>query len=112
MTTVATDIELIVIHWLDRKRIAYQFQTSLAGGFYELGGAVVHFFLPDRQLAWRIFGEYWHKGVTKSGTDAIQKEMLTAEGWTVVDLWSSDIEDPVRREEALIKALRGEEMLR
>lgn len=105
-----TDIEALVFNWLTRKNIEFQFQTSLMGGFYQLGGAVVDFLLPARNLAWRIFGEYWHRGVQKEGSDVLQKETLAAIGWTVVDLWSSDIQD--RLEETLTKALRGEEVLR
>lgn len=108
-TRVATDIELIVLQWLDKRKINYQFQTSLAGGIYELGGSVIDILIPDRMLGWRIFGEYWHRGVSVEGRDLIQKENLSAMGITVVDIWSSDIEN--RLEETMTKALRGEEML-
>lgn len=109
-TRIATDIEQLVLDWLDKRKIVYEFETSLRGGFYALGGAVVDIILRERRLAWRIFGEYWHRGVTKEGSDTIQREMLTELGWTVVDLWSDDIEN--RLEETLTKALRGEEVLR
>ena len=109
-TEVATDIELIVIQWLDRRNIAYQFQTSLRGGWYALGGAVVDFLLPARMLAWRVMGEYFHRGVEKEGSDVLQREMLTELGWTVVDLYSDDIEN--RLEETLRLALLGQEVLR
>lgn len=110
VSAIASDLEIIVMRWLDKRKIAYEFQTSLRGGFYQLGGAVCDFLLPARRLAWRIFGEYWHRGVTKEGSDTLQREMLTELGWTVVDLWSDDIEN--RLEETLTKALRGEEVLR
>lgn len=109
-TGVYTDIELIVIKWLEKHKIQFEAQSSLRGGFYTLGGAVVDFLLPARRLAWRIFGEYWHRGVTKEGSDTIQREMLGELGWVVVDLWSDDIEN--RLNETLTRALRGEEMLR
>ena len=67
-------------------------------------------FVLDNGLLWRIQGEYYHTGVKKEGTDAVQRELLESEGFTVIDLWSSDIED--RTEETLSKALLGEEMLR
>lgn len=105
-----TDIEAIVVGWLSKRNIVFDFQTSLRGGFYQLGGAVVDFLLPARRLAWRIFGEYWHRGVTKEGSDIIQREMLTELGWVVVDLWSDDIES--RLEETLRLALMGQEVLR
>ena len=112
VSAVATDIEIIVMRWLDARNINYRFQTSLLGGHFQLGGAVVDFIITARNLAWRVMGEYWHRGVSKTGQDLIQKEMLNELGYTVVDLLSDDIEDPTRRDETLTKALRGEEMLR
>ena len=109
-TRIATDIELIVLQWLDRHKIIYEFQSSLMGGFFELGGAVVDILLREDNIAIRIFGTYWHKGVEKTGSDIIQKEMLTTEGWTVVDLWSSDLES--RLDETMRLALQGVEILR
>lgn len=106
---IATDIEEIVLRYLDRHEVQYEFQTSLAGGFFELGGAVVDILIPERRLAWRIFGEYWHQPVATRARDAIQRELLGSMGWTVVDIWGSDIE--TRLEETMQKALLGEEML-
>lgn len=105
-----TDIETVVYKWLTGRNVEFQFQTSLRGGFYALGGAVVDFLLPDRRLAWRVFGEYWHRGVEKMGSDVIQREMLSELGYVVVDLWASDIES--RLEETMKLALQGQEMLR
>ena len=110
VTRIATDIELIVLNYLDRHKIAYQFQSSLAGGFFELGGAVVDILIPDRSLAWRIMGEYWHRGIVPEGKDVIQREMLTGLGYIVVDLQGNDILN--RLEETMTKALQGIEMLR
>lgn len=109
-TRMATDIEIIVLRWLDRNKIEYEFQSSLMGGFFELGGAVVDVLIPDRNLAWRIMGEYWHRGVEKTGTDTIQREMLEGMGYTVVDLFELDIRE--RLSETMTKAIQGEEMLR
>lgn len=110
MEDIYTDLERIVINWLERHKIEYQFQTSLAGGFYELGGAVVDFILSARALAWRVMGEYWHTGVEAEAHDLVQKELLSGLGYTVVDLRGDDLEN--RLNETLTKALRGEEMLR
>lgn len=107
---VMTDIERIVYDYLVKRNIAFDFQTSLAGGLFQLGGAVVDFILEERRLAWRVFGEYWHRGVEKTGSDTIQREMLTELGYTVVDLWSSDLES--RPEQTLRLALEGREMIR
>ena len=109
-TQPMTNVEAIVVEWLTKRKIVFEFQTSLMGGFYQLGGAVVDILLPARRLAWRIFGEYWHRGVTKEGSDILQKEMLGELGWTVVDLWSDDIESKL--EETMRLALMGQEVLR
>ncbi len=107
---VMSDLERIVYNWLTRHNIQYDFQTSLRGGHYQLGGTVVDFLIRDRSLAWRVQGEYFHKGVTKEGSDLIQREMLAELGWIVVDLFADDITE--RTNETLTKALQGVEMLR
>lgn len=101
--------EGIVLEWLDHRKIPYQFQTSLGGGFFALGDAVVDF-IVEGSLAWRVSGEYRHTGVTKEGSNLIQREMLTGLGFVVIDLWENDIME--RLEETLTKALQGQEMLR
>ena len=108
MEQTYTDIEKLVLEWLISHRIIFQFATSLAGGFYELGGAVVDF-LVEPNLAWRVMGEYWHRGVEKTGSDLIQREQLEALGYTVVNLWEADLKE--RLNETLTKALEGEEVL-
>ena len=109
-TQVMTDIEIIVYDWLMGRGIAFKFQTSLMGGFYQLGGAVVDFIITDRNLAWRIFGEYYHRGVEKEGSDLIQREMLTELGFTIVDIWGDDVKD--RTDQTLNLALEGREVLK
>ena len=106
---VLTDIEKIVYNYLTARKIPFQFQSSLAGGYYSLGGSVIDFLLPDLRLGFRVMGEYWHRGISKSGQDLIQRERLSAMGLTVVDLLEEDLHN--RLEETMTKALRGEEML-
>ena len=112
ITQIASDIEIIVYNWLVRHKVAFSFQSSLSGGYYELGGSVVDFLLEERNIAIRVFGEYWHRGVEVSGRDLIQKENLSAMGLTVVDLWGDDLKDPARLEQTMQLALLGQEMLR
>lgn len=107
---VMSDVETIVYGWLTKREIVFNFATSLRGGFYQLGGAVVDFILPNRMLAWRVMGEYYHRGVVKEGSDIIQKELLSELGYVVVDIWGDDIED--RLEETMRLALQGQEILR
>ena len=105
---VMTEPEAIVYQFLVERKIPFEFQTSLAGGIYELGGSVIDFLIPEYRLGWRVMGEYWHRGVSKSGSDLIQKESLAAMGLTIVDLWENDLRD--RPTETLTKALKGEQI--
>jgi len=107
---IGTDLEMLVMNWLEKHNVIYEFQTSLIGGFYELGGAVVDFIIPDKMLAWRVMGEYWHEGVDAKSRDIMQREILASLGFIVVDLWGNDLEQ--RLNETLRKALQGEEMLK
>ncbi len=110
-TLVASDIERIVLNWLAKQKITdYEFQSSLAGGRFELGGSIVDFLFPERELAWRIQGDYWHKQIAKQATDSVQRELLESQGWTVVDVWGSDLDTTERVNETLTKALKGEEI--
>lgn len=108
-TPVASDLEELVYNWLTRRGIPFRFQTSLMGGYYQLGGSVVDF-IVEPNLAWRVQGEYFHEGVTKKGSDMIQREMLMGLGYVVVDLYADDLIE--RIDETLRKAMLGEEMLR
>ena len=106
---ISSDIEKLVLQLLIRNRIHFEFATSFRGGFYSLGGAVVDFLLPEERLAFRVQGEYWHRGVTKEGSDLIQREMLAEEGWTVVDLWGDDLKRDL--EGTMRLAMQGQEVL-
>ena len=101
-----TDIERLILEFLLNQRIQFEFKTSLAGGFSEWQG--VEFIIPDGMLAWKIIGEYYYK--VKNGSDIMRKEILAKEGWTAIDLWSSDLE--TRLTETMRLALQGVEILR
>ena len=111
-TQLASDLERIVIAWLDKRGIVdYTFQSSIMGGRFELGGAVIDFLFYQRLLAWRVQGDYFHKQITKQATDSVQRELLESQGWTVVDIYGSDLETPAEVNSTLEKALLGEEVL-
>ena len=105
-----SDIEVIVKRWLDNRGVEYSFQTQLAGGFFQLGGAVVDFIIHQGRLAWRVQGEYFHRGVVKEGSDLYQRTILESMGYTVVDIWGDDIKD--NTDATLELALQGQEVLR
>jgi len=107
-----TQPEAIAVGWLSRHNIPFEFQTSLMGGFYELGEAVVDIILPDTMTAIRIQGTYWHQDVSKRGRDDLQKEFLQAMCYIVIDVWEDDTEDPARLEQTMRLAIQGEAILR
>jgi len=106
---IMSDIEAIVHKWLTDRKIEFTFQSSMLGGRYEMGGSVADFRLDESRIILRVHGDYWHRPIDKQATDSVQRELLESDGWTVVDLWGSDIENNL--EETLSKALRGEEVL-
>ena len=111
VTETFTDIEALVAEWLTRNKIPFESQVSLRGGVFELGGSKVDFII-EKTTCLRVQGGYWHQGIAKTSSDTVQRELLEADGWTVVDLLEDDIKDPARLEQAMRLALQGEEMLK
>uniref|UniRef100_A0A6M3IPI3 Tail protein n=1 Tax=viral metagenome TaxID=1070528 RepID=A0A6M3IPI3_9ZZZZ len=92
MPPIASDIEIMVMGWLDRKGIQYSFQSSLAGGLFELGEAAINFIIPDFGIALRVRGEYYSRESTPTGIDLVQEEVMKSQiGLIAVDVWESDI---------------------
>ncbi len=110
VTQVMTDIEAIIWEWLTDRKIPFQFQTSLMGGFFALGGAVVDFLL-EGNIAIRVMGEYYHRTIEATGHDVIQRETLEGQGYIVVDIQGDDVQDPARLDQAMHLALEGKELL-
>ena len=110
VTQALSDIEAIIYNWLTKRNVAFTFQSSMFGGRFELGGAVVDFTLDELNIALRVQGDYFHTGVEKSATDEVQRELLESQGWTVVDIYGSDLETPEEVNNTLTKAMRGEEV--
>ena len=98
----ATLPEYCTYDWLEsRPWLEFDFQTSLMGGRWELGGAVADFIIaglnPEGLYVWRVQGDYWHSGREKMMQDEEQRLRLlqyTFRGVpivAVVDLWETDI---------------------
>ncbi len=91
---VASDLELLVYNWLTQKRITFEFQSQMIGGYIRsLGDAIVDFLLTDLNILLRVQGEYWHTDIKEVARDRIQKAALESMGYIVVDLWESDIKE-------------------
>jgi len=111
-TQIASDIERVVLNWLDNRNIFdYEFQSSMLGGRYEMGGAIADFVFNDRHLIWRVQGDYFHRQINKEATDSVQRELLESQGWTVVDIYGSSLDTPEEINSTLEKALQGIEVL-
>ena len=100
--------ERMVKEWLDENNIIYREQVNIFGGRTEKGGAIVDFIISDVMIAIRVQGEYWHIGTAVEARDNLQKEMLTAQGYTVVDIQEEEIYRDV--DYVMRKALQGEEI--
>ena len=110
-TLIFSDLEAIVYNWLTKHSIEFSFQSSMMGGRYESGGAIADFTIYELNLILRIQGDYFHTQINKQATDSVQRELLEAQGWTVIDIYGSDLESPEEINTTMEKAVRGEEVL-
>ncbi len=107
----ASDIEKIVYAWLASHSVPFDFQSQLIGGFdRQIGDAIVDFVLKENNVVIRVQGEYWHTGAEVEAKDVIQKERLRDLGYSVVDVWGTDIQNQL--EVVMTKAIQGEEIPR
>ena len=95
--------ELCTYEWLERRKLAFDFQSAQMGGRRVRGGTVVDFIIyglsGNGVYQWRVQGDYWHSSRESARNDAelarrlrrlkIGGEPVAA----VVDLWESDIYD-------------------
>ena len=84
--------ERIVYRELLKRRLPFDFQSSIEGGRLELGGMVADFILLDRPVIIRVQGAVWHTGLFPEAKDRAQKAVLQGYGYTVLDLWDWEIE--------------------
>ena len=104
-----TDIERAVAEWLNRNNIDYTPQVGMLGGRIGKGGAVVDFELYYLSIILRIMGQYWHKGLVANARDKVQRELLTNQGYTVVDILESNL-SPEKIEHTMRLAILGQEI--
>lgn len=116
-TTSGTIPELIIMDFLDRKRIRYEFQKWLFGGRAMRGGQVVDFAIDSgtRVIVIEMQGTYFHSKPGKVGSDAAQRLALASTTiWgkkvVLVEAWERRLLDKNLRDPTLEAALRGQEM--
>lgn len=107
--------ELCAYEWLEKRKLVFEFQTSLMGGRRVSGGAVMDFLIyglsANGIMCWRIQGEYWHTGPDVERKDFVQKARLRGlkiggvPVVEVVDVWESDVYD--RYPEVFVRAEAG-----
>ncbi len=100
---IGTVPELATYDWLENRGFSFEFQSSMLGGQYMHGGAVVDFLVADISrmgwYVWRVQGQYWHQGLEVGVKDESQKARLRR-AWIkgipvveVVDLYERRILD-------------------
>lgn len=105
------NLEKVVYNWLTKKDILFTAQTPMFGGMGELGSATVDFILTERQIALRVFGGYWHKGLEVNARDLLGREKLTEAGYTVVDVWEENLTS-AKIDSTLELAITGQEVIK
>jgi len=76
----------------------------------ELGSATVDFIIPDRNLALRVMGGYYHSTLESKARDEFGKEQLINRGYIVVDLLEENLADD-KIEHTMELAIEGVEAL-
>ena len=103
-------LEKKVYLWLTGKQIAFVPQQKMFG-YAEAGSAIVDFVIPDRMLALRVMGSYFHSSLEAKARDEFGKEQLVNQGYIVVDLWEEALGDD-RIDSTMQLALMGIEVFR
>lgn len=106
-----SSLEKKVWDWLVKNNIPFDTQQTMFGMQGDLGSATVDFIIPDRNLALRVMGSYFHSGLEPQARDEFGKERLIAMGYIVVDLHEENLTDE-RIDNTMTLALQGREALR
>lgn len=109
--------ELVVMDWLDRHYVKYQYQVPLGGGRSLRGGQVLDFLVvqPGGMLVIRVMG-YYHEQPAQEGVDAAQRlhlQRTKVQGQrvkAVADVWERRLLDSKLRDETMQNALKGIEV--
>lgn len=110
--------ELVVMEYLDRNGVGYEFQKWLLGGRQLRGGQVVDFAVDrgTHTLIWEVQGTYWHTRPGNPQRDEAQKFALLGlsvfgkpvKG--VISLWESRLMSKYERKGVLEMAMSGIEL--
>lgn len=114
----ATVPELVVMEFLDRRGVKYEFQKWLIGGRAVRGGQVVDFAVDmgSTTYIWEVQGNFWHDKPGKIQADEAQKFALLGlsvfgkKVGKVISLWESRLMDKQRRSATLEAAMTGTEL--
>ncbi len=93
---IATELETMVVDWLEIRKIDFDFHSSLDGERVEFSGLKADFIVPDYGLVLRITDE----------EEDEQKAIIENMGYTVVDLKEQDLRIDLNT--TMLLALTGE----
>jgi len=115
-----TTPELVVMDFLERRRVTYGFQVWVIGGRKIKGGQVLDFVVDQGRNVhiWEVQGMYWHLRQDKLATDAAQRMALMGiRIWgkkvgAVVELWDSRLatDNRAKRSQVMEAAMQGREL--
>lgn len=105
--------ELVVMDWLNRRALRYEFQFRVLGGRAIMGGQVLDFVIDQGRdvLILEVNGVYWHTRPGKTRIDEAQKyALLGLRIWgkpvgAVITVWDSRIMDKRRLNPVMQMAL-------
>jgi len=83
--------ERILFKTLTKRRILFDFQSSVNGGRAQLGGIVADFILWEPRIVIRVQGTIWHTGAEAEARDKIQKAQLENQHFEVWDIFDWQI---------------------
>jgi len=70
----------------------FEFQSSQLGGRLTKGGAILDFYIPERNLAINVQSEYWHYRTSEQKVIAqLQRVQLEGQGISVIYIDEEDI---------------------
>lgn len=85
--------ERILYKELQKRKIPFEFQSSVDGGKQRLGGSIIDFVLTDRRMMIEVKGTYWHTQVHTAAEDKARTVRLL-QTYQLVELWDWEVYSP------------------
>jgi len=85
--------ERIVYKELLKRKIPFDFQSSLVGPRRQAGAIIADFLLLDRPTLIWCQGSIWHRGISAETRDILQIDQLTYQGYETLQIWDYTLWD-------------------